>query len=185
MGTAHSDLDILIVVKDGSHRRSVAQDVYRTFAGLGVATDIVVVMESDVERYRHVPCDQTGVGRGEGSLHCRLMGRVEGRRLGGSDCLQWRSRLHSGSCRSTIGKKPNGAPPGARLEAIVLKARTDSVRGRPGDVSLEGLLESTPGRIRTCDLWFRRPFGSFHSIFDWFSLLAFSGIYHTPPDPSL
>jgi uncharacterized protein len=53
--TAHSDLDILIVVKDGSHRRSVAQDVYRSFAGLGVATDIVVVTESDVERYRHVP----------------------------------------------------------------------------------------------------------------------------------
>jgi uncharacterized protein len=53
--TSHSDLDILIVVKDGSHRRRVAQKVYSSFAGIGVATDIVVVTESDVETYRHVP----------------------------------------------------------------------------------------------------------------------------------
>jgi len=29
--------------------------VYRSFSGIGVATDIVVVTESDVQKYRHVP----------------------------------------------------------------------------------------------------------------------------------
>jgi len=53
--TSRSDLDILIVVKDGSHRRRIAQNVYRSFSGIGVATDIVVVTESDVQKYRHVP----------------------------------------------------------------------------------------------------------------------------------
>ncbi|RPJ87208.1 MAG: nucleotidyltransferase domain-containing protein [Acidobacteria bacterium] len=53
--TSRSDLDILIVVKDGSHRRKVAQNVYRSFSGIGVATDIVVVTESDVAKYRDVP----------------------------------------------------------------------------------------------------------------------------------
>ncbi|MFB3905281.1 MAG: nucleotidyltransferase domain-containing protein [Acidobacteriota bacterium] len=53
--TPHSDLDILVVVKDGSHRRRVAENVYRSFSGIGVAIDIVVVTESDVRKYRDVP----------------------------------------------------------------------------------------------------------------------------------
>lgn len=52
-GTAgpDSDLDILIIVKDGSHRRHTAQKVYGQMIGLGKPVDIVVVTEEDVRKY--------------------------------------------------------------------------------------------------------------------------------------
>lgn len=43
-----SDIDLLVVMPDGIHRRRTAQRLHRSLAGVGVAKDIVVVTESDV-----------------------------------------------------------------------------------------------------------------------------------------
>jgi uncharacterized protein len=43
-----SDLDLLVIVPDGAHRRRTAQTIYRKLAGLGLSKDIVVAKESDV-----------------------------------------------------------------------------------------------------------------------------------------
>ncbi len=51
----HSDLDLLVVMPDGVHRRQTAQALYRALAGLGVAKDIVVVTESDVRQFSDEP----------------------------------------------------------------------------------------------------------------------------------
>ena len=44
----HSDVDLLVIMPDGVHRRRTAQGLYQALAGLGIAKDIVVVTESDV-----------------------------------------------------------------------------------------------------------------------------------------
>ncbi len=46
-----SDLDLLVIMPDGVHRRRTAQAIYRSLTGLGMAKDIVVVTESDVREY--------------------------------------------------------------------------------------------------------------------------------------
>lgn len=51
----NSDLDLLVIVADGQHRRKTAQEIYRSLIGVGFASDIVVVTESDVETYRENP----------------------------------------------------------------------------------------------------------------------------------
>jgi uncharacterized protein len=51
----HSDLDVLVVMPDGVHRRQTAQRLYRALAGLGLAKDIVVVTESDVRQFADEP----------------------------------------------------------------------------------------------------------------------------------
>jgi len=50
-----SDLDVLVVMPDGVHRRRTAQMIYRSLAGLGVAKDVVVVTESDIREYGDNP----------------------------------------------------------------------------------------------------------------------------------
>lgn len=50
-----SDLDILVVMCDGVHRRRTAQIIYRSLRGLGFAKDVVVVTESDVREYGDNP----------------------------------------------------------------------------------------------------------------------------------
>jgi predicted nucleotidyltransferase len=50
-----SDLDLLIVVRDGVHRRRTAQAVYRSLRGIGFAKDVVVVTESDVRQFGDDP----------------------------------------------------------------------------------------------------------------------------------
>ena len=47
----NSDLDVLVIMPDGTHRRRTAQEVYRRMWGFGFAKDIVVVTESDVREY--------------------------------------------------------------------------------------------------------------------------------------
>jgi predicted nucleotidyltransferase len=47
----NSDLDVLVIMPDGTHRRRTAQEVYRRLWGFGFAKDIVVVTESDVQEY--------------------------------------------------------------------------------------------------------------------------------------
>ena len=48
----NSDIDLLVVVPSGTHRRKTAQKIYRSFIGLGFAVDIVVVTESDIEEFK-------------------------------------------------------------------------------------------------------------------------------------
>jgi len=50
-----SDLDVLVVMPDGVHRRRTAQAIYRSLSGLGVAKDVVVVTESDVREHGQNP----------------------------------------------------------------------------------------------------------------------------------
>jgi len=50
-----SDLDLLVIMPDGAHRRRTAQTIYRKLAGLGLAKDIVVVTESDVQEHGKNP----------------------------------------------------------------------------------------------------------------------------------
>jgi predicted nucleotidyltransferase len=47
-----SDIDILVVVPSGTHRRKTAQKIYRNLIGVGFAADIIVVTEDDIERYK-------------------------------------------------------------------------------------------------------------------------------------
>lgn len=44
-----SDLDVLVVVPDGVHRGHATEDIYRGLWGFGIAKDVVVVTESDLE----------------------------------------------------------------------------------------------------------------------------------------
>jgi predicted nucleotidyltransferase len=48
----NSDIDLLAVVPNGTHRRKTAQSIYRNMVGLGFAADVVVGTEEDVEKYR-------------------------------------------------------------------------------------------------------------------------------------
>jgi len=43
-----SDLDVMVVMRDGIHRRRMTQLRYRALAGIGMPKDLVVVTESDV-----------------------------------------------------------------------------------------------------------------------------------------
>lgn len=51
----HSDLDLLVVMPDGVHRRRTAQTVYQRLSGLGIAKDVVVATEGDVGAYGDNP----------------------------------------------------------------------------------------------------------------------------------
>lgn len=46
--TKDSDLDILVVVQGPVHRRKIAQEIYRSLRGVGVAVDVVVATEEDL-----------------------------------------------------------------------------------------------------------------------------------------
>ena len=50
-----SDLDIVVVVRDGVHRRHTAQAIYKSLSGLGIPKDIIVITESDVRKYANNP----------------------------------------------------------------------------------------------------------------------------------
>ncbi len=50
-----SDLDLLVVMPDGVHRRRTAQAICRSLSGLGIAKDVVVVTESDVREHGENP----------------------------------------------------------------------------------------------------------------------------------
>ena len=46
-----SDIDVLVVVPDGTHCRHTAQRIYQHLIGLGAAVDAVVATESDLQQY--------------------------------------------------------------------------------------------------------------------------------------
>jgi predicted nucleotidyltransferase len=47
-----SDVDLLVVMPDGTHRRRTAQSLYRTMRGAGVPFDVLVATEDDLERHK-------------------------------------------------------------------------------------------------------------------------------------
>lgn len=50
-----SDLDVLVVMPDGTYRRRTAKQIIRALFGLGCPKDIVVVTEEDVRRFADEP----------------------------------------------------------------------------------------------------------------------------------
>jgi len=54
MGPA-SDVDLLIVMPDGTHRRDAGRKAFRALSGLGIAKDVVVVTESDLKEFGENP----------------------------------------------------------------------------------------------------------------------------------
>jgi predicted nucleotidyltransferase len=55
MVSQHSDIDVLVVVEEGAHRRKTAQRIYRQLLGFRLPVDVVVATASDIERYRDSP----------------------------------------------------------------------------------------------------------------------------------
>ena len=51
-GGADSDIDLLVVMPEGTHRRHTAQLLYRCTRGLGVSLDFLVATPSDLQKYR-------------------------------------------------------------------------------------------------------------------------------------
>ena len=47
-----SDLDLLVVMPDGTHRRRTAQQLYLTLDGWGQPFDIIVATPSDLEKHK-------------------------------------------------------------------------------------------------------------------------------------
>ena len=51
----NSDLDVLVVMPDGVHRRKTAQYIYRQMMGFGFAKDIIVATQNDLIIYKDNP----------------------------------------------------------------------------------------------------------------------------------
>ena len=47
-----SDIDVLVVMPEGAHRRKTAQQLYRDVIGLGVPFDVLVATPTDLERHK-------------------------------------------------------------------------------------------------------------------------------------
>jgi len=52
---AESDIDVLVVMPDGTRRRQVAQMLYRQIRGLGVPFDILVATPMDLRKHQNNP----------------------------------------------------------------------------------------------------------------------------------
>ncbi len=52
---SESDLDLLVVVPDGIHRRRTAQELYRKIGGVGASFDLVVATPADLAQHRDNP----------------------------------------------------------------------------------------------------------------------------------
>ncbi len=48
----NSDIDVLVVMPEGVHRRRTAQFLYRQIRGLGVPFDILVATPDDLEKHK-------------------------------------------------------------------------------------------------------------------------------------
>jgi predicted nucleotidyltransferase len=49
----HSDLDVMVIMPDGTHRRHTAQDIYVSLIGIGVPVDVVVATPRDLEKHKN------------------------------------------------------------------------------------------------------------------------------------
>jgi len=50
--TPDSDIDVLVVMPEGSHRLHTAQDIYQKLFGIGISVDIVVATPQDLDNYK-------------------------------------------------------------------------------------------------------------------------------------
>jgi predicted nucleotidyltransferase len=50
-----SDLDILVVMPDGTHRRQTMRTLYRTIHGVKIPFDLIVATPTDLATYRNTP----------------------------------------------------------------------------------------------------------------------------------
>ena len=50
-----SDVDILVVMPEGVHKRRTAQELYRRLRGLPVPVDILVTTQADLDRHKDNP----------------------------------------------------------------------------------------------------------------------------------
>lgn len=50
-----SDIDLMVVMPDGIHRRKTAQRLYRNIRGMKVPFDILVATPSDLEKHKNNP----------------------------------------------------------------------------------------------------------------------------------
>ena len=51
----NSDLDLLIVMPEGTHRRQTSRKVFQALRGIGVSKDVIVVTEQDVAEHGKNP----------------------------------------------------------------------------------------------------------------------------------
>jgi predicted nucleotidyltransferase len=51
----NSDIDVAVVVPDGTHRRMTERSIYRAMLGFGLPVDVVVVTDSDLRKYADSP----------------------------------------------------------------------------------------------------------------------------------
>ncbi len=51
----NSDLDLLIVMPEGTHRRRTSRRIFQALRGIGVSKDIIVVTEKDVAEHGSNP----------------------------------------------------------------------------------------------------------------------------------
>ncbi|MEO5371989.1 MAG: nucleotidyltransferase domain-containing protein [Magnetococcus sp. DMHC-1] len=51
----NSDLDLLVIMPNGVHRRQTARRVYRALRGMGISKDIIVATEQDLLDYGREP----------------------------------------------------------------------------------------------------------------------------------
>jgi len=50
-----ADVDLLVVMPDGTHRRRTAQSLYRAIRGVSMPFDLIVATPSDLEKHRDNP----------------------------------------------------------------------------------------------------------------------------------
>ena len=53
--TPNSDIDVLVVMPNGTHRRNTAQDLYEAIEGISIPFDIIVATPSDLVRHKDNP----------------------------------------------------------------------------------------------------------------------------------
>jgi hypothetical protein len=51
----NSDIDVLVVMPEGTHRRRTAQRIYRALSGTGFSKDILVVTQKDIRDFGDEP----------------------------------------------------------------------------------------------------------------------------------
>ena len=51
----NADLDLLVIMPDGTHRREASRAIFRALRGLGMPKDIIVATERDIRQYGDNP----------------------------------------------------------------------------------------------------------------------------------
>jgi len=50
---SRSDIDLLVVMPEDTHRRHTAQFLYRKLKGIGIPFDLIIATPSDLEKYKN------------------------------------------------------------------------------------------------------------------------------------